>query len=154
MLILFFKSHFQPLLPGWTTHIWVSIHSFMNSFFFPVYFLPCLQMPVFYLQERRYHTEHHFYASLSSWISCQGFFFSQYEKTFSFSWKNILCSSNYDFRDEKVHFRLEAEEIWVYSLGELRNNATSLPFPAFPFPMPLTLSSKISFQQPDICLTL
>lgn len=53
---------------------------------------------------------------------------------------------DYDLRDEKVLFRLEAEEIWVYSLGELRINATSLPFPEFLFPVPLTLSSKMSFQ--------
>lgn len=59
-----------------------------------------------------------------------------------------------DLRKEEVHSRLEAEGIWICFPRELRINATSLPFPAFPFPLLLTLSSKMYLLRPAICLAL
>lgn len=75
------------------------------------------------------------------------FSFPNVRKLFKSVERIFSVALGYDLRDEKVHVRLEAEEIWVYSLGELKINATSLPFPAFPFAIDSVL-------QPAICLTL
>lgn len=151
MLILFFKSHCQPLLPGWTTHIWVSIHSFTNRFFFPVYF-STLSTNVCFLPARK---------KIPHWapVLCFPIKLNFLSGCLSFLNMRKLCKAverifsvalDYDWRNEKILFRWEAEEVWVYSLRELRINVTSLPFPEFPFPMPLTLSNKMSFQKPAI----